>query len=265
MSAIKNKSTPGILVIVAALIFLAASVHCSKCSKSDEPKGRVWEQQSKRPLKPVIAGVRLEPRQPTAAHFITAQPSLEDPGMSHVKFTYQWFIDGKNVPGNDQNTLAGGLHKKGDRVYCQVTASRGIYTSRPVKSKAVTVQNARPRINLQPVDRFETPGRFYYTITASDPDGDPLSYRLIAPLDVGIIVDRETGEITWDIAELPNEKTMPRQEDERAPTRGKIIPPSKSPKLSSIVTIIFEVTDPEGAAAKGSLELNLAKGNEIPQ
>ena len=37
------------------------------------------------------------------------------------------------------------------------------------------------------------------------------------------------------------------------------------PKLATVIRIVFEVRDADGGATKGVLQLNLAKGTEVPE
>ncbi|NIM14624.1 MAG: hypothetical protein GTO45_21625, partial [Candidatus Aminicenantes bacterium] len=180
---------------------------------------------------------------------------------------------------NNNRLLARQSYKKGDKVYCRVMASRGIHEAKPINSKRVTIQNAKPVLKLSPVAPFKIPGRFHYTINAADPDGDPLTYQLVAPLGLGITIDPETGEMTWDIYEIPkdeptasdtqtggreDEETSDRESVKRKPKQ----PDTAGPRLSPIVRIIFEVKDSDGAAVQGYIDLNLSKegkGKEIPE
>jgi hypothetical protein len=270
----------GIVLVLTAVLF---SFHCTRCSTKQERDTGDFTP-VKKPVsspEPVIAEVKLDPPQPTSADFIRAMPVLEDTGMTHVKYTYHWYVNGRRVPGNNKRLLARQSYKKGDKVYCRVTASRGIHEAKPLNSKRVTIQNAKPFLKLSAVTPFKIPGRFRYTLDAEDPDGDPLTYRLVAPLGLGITLDPETGEMTWDIPEIPkNEPVVSRTQtggsaDEEAGSRenperkpGAKQPETAGPRLSPIVRLIFEVTDPDGAAARGSIDLHLSKeglGKEIPR
>lgn len=271
----------GIVVVIFAVLF---SYHCTRCSKEGRDtrdRDIIPVKKPKRSPVPVIAEVKLDPPEPTSVDFLRAQPVLEDTRMTYVKYTYHWYVNGNHVPGNNDSLLARQSYKKGDKVYCRVMASRGIHEAKPINSKRITVKNAKPVLNLSPVVPFKIPGRFHYTINAADPDGDPLNYRLVAPLGLGITIDPETGEITWYIQEIPgDEPAVSRTQtggsaDEEAGNRenearkpGPKQPDTAGPRLSSFVRIIFEVTDSDGAAVRGSIDLNLSKegeGKEIPQ
>lgn len=272
-------SLTGIVFIIIAVLF---SYQCTRCSKEGRDTRDITPvKKPKRSPVPVIVEVKLEPPEPTSVDFIRALPVLENTRMTHVKYTYHWYVNGNHVPENNDSLLARQSYKKGDKVYCRVMASRGIHEAKPINSKRITIKNAKPVLNLLPVTPFKIPGRFHYTINASDPDGDPLNYRLVAPLGLGITIDPETGKMTWDIHEIPKDEPAVSHTqtggsaDEEAGNRENVKrkpipkqPDTAGPRLSPIVRIIFEVKDSDGAAVQGYIDLNLSKegqGKEIPQ
>jgi hypothetical protein len=268
-----------ILGIVFVLITALFSFHCSRCSCTKKPdRGELTPVKRPRNPQPILVEVRLEPAAPTSIDFIQALPVLKDTTMINTKFSVQWYVNGDRVPEADNRTLDKKFYKKGDDVYCRIMAARGIHRSSWLNSKRVKIGNGPPVLNLSPVGEFQIPCRFHYTITASDPDGDPLTYRLLSPLDMGITLDPETGKITWDIHELPAEEIAEpethgggSQEEgapPRTPPKPTPRPTSERPRLTSNITIKFLVQDSDGAAAVGAIELNLSKEGrvkEVPQ
>jgi hypothetical protein len=271
-------SFTGIVFVIIAVLF---SYHCTRCSKERHDSRNIAPvKKPKRSPEPVIVEVKLDPLDPTSVDFIRALPVLEDTRMRYVKYTYHWYVNGNLVPENNNKLLARQSYKKGDKVYCRVMASRGTHESKPINSKRITIQNAKPVLNLLPVTPFKIPGRFHYTIKATDPDGDPLNYRLVAPLDLGITVDPETGEMTWDIQEIPKDEPPVRESqtkgsaDEEGGSRENVKrkpepkqPDKAEPRITPILRIIFEVKDSDGAAVQGSIDLDLSEegvGKEMP-
>ncbi len=260
-----------VLSIFMVLTLLVFSLQCSK--KKDKDKARENAQQKRKfSTIPVITKATIDPAEPAASHLIRVIPVLENAKMRNVTYTCKWFVEGDEIPGQDGKLLDKQYYEKGDRIYCEVTAIRGEHTSEPVESNNVTVSNSKPVINLNPVNPFAVPGRFIYTINASDPDGDRLTYRLLEPQGRGIQIDAETGEITWDIPALPkkeNNTQMPRSEDENPDSAGS---PGKTEKndapkeqFNPSVTIVFEVRDTDDAVVTASITLNLNEGGEMPQ
>ena len=260
----------GIMALLIAVTFF--------CSKKKEKTGQYQVKPRKtKTLEPVITKVEFDPAEPTSSDHIKAAAALKDPRMKHTKFQYQWFVNGEKIPGKEDQRLEKQHYKKGDIVYCRVKATRGIYESKIVKSKEVKIKNSMPLITLVPWDNVQLGERFHYTIKARDPDNDPLTYRLVSPLDLGIKLDPGTGDIRWDTRDIPqpepidinrglerNESKTGEGYDEsaisKAPPRVK-----KQKQFSPLVKIVFEVRDPDGAAVVSSIRLNLTQEAGIPQ
>ncbi|MCX6583163.1 MAG: hypothetical protein NT166_23560 [Candidatus Aminicenantes bacterium] len=228
------------------------------------------------PTNPEMTGVRLTPGAPSSQDFLHAQPVLKHPDMQFVKYSYQWYVNGDSVPDAKGNILENKYFKKGDAAYCRIKAVRGSIEAEPIDSDEINIGNSPPFLNLKPVPPFDIPGEFSYTINAEDPDGDPLSYRLLEPLDRGIVLNGNTGVIKWYIDEAPadaqgQDEPAPRPEDEGASSSAKSRPEPETesaiPAIPSSITIIFEVSDSDGASVTGSIELNLsrARGSEVPK
>jgi hypothetical protein len=264
-----------VFVIGIMAVLIAVTFFCSKKKeKTDQYRVKPMKTQT---LEPVITKVEFDPVEPTSSDLIQATAALKDPRMKHTKFQYQWFVNGEMIPGKEDQRLEKQHYKKGDIVYCRVKATRGIYESKIVKSKEVKIKNSMPLITLVPWENVQLGDRFHYTIKARDPDGDPLTYRLVSPLDLGIKLDPGTGDIRWDTRDIPqpepidinrglerNESKTGEGYDEstisKAPSRVK-----KQKHFSPIVKIVFEVRDPDGAAAVSSIRLNLTQEAGVPQ
>jgi hypothetical protein len=266
------------LSIVFALVFILSTVHCTRCSKKERDIREVSPvTKPKRSPEPVIVEVKLDPPEPTSVDYIQARPVLEDSTLTHVKYNFRWYVGGELVPGYDKSLLDKKHTKKGDKVYCRVSAKRGKHESRPINSKRIEIKNAPPVLNLSSVAPFKIPGPFTYTIAASDPDGDTLTYRLVEPLGLGIVINPGTGDLTWNILEIPTDEppapspgTGSESEESGETVKRKPSPKQQpaEPRLTSIVRIVFEVTDADGAAARGFIDLNLSKqgeAKEIPE
>lgn len=259
------------LLLMTTFVLLLGTVffHCSK-SSSDEENSTPLNPPRRSPV-PVLAEIKLEPEEATAGEPIRANPVLEKkPLMGRVTYQYRWFINGDPVEAHNKKILPKDFINKNDDVFCRVTAYRGSYISTPLNSKKITIANAAPVLNLAQVKPFTVPGRFEYVIAAYDPDGDPLTYHLLEPLEQGIDIDPQLGRITWDIDRIPTDAqdVQDQQLNPEDETAGAVTNKKKEenePQLYSVVTIRFEVRDDEGAAIQGSLTLNLAKGKELPE
>lgn len=268
MTKQNHKRILGLCIITLILVSGAA---CSRCSSKKAQDGQtLTKKQPAEMLIPVITGVKLDPAEPVSTHNLRAVVTLQDRNLRGLKYSYRWFVNGDEVSNNSRALLENRFYKKGDRVYCEVTVLRGRYQSDPGQSDKVTIGNSRPIINLTPVQPFSVPGRFIYQINATDPDGDELSYHLVSPTHLGIHIQPETGEITWDIPELPRldeSVKNSRPEDEHAPPVNPIRKEAeqKEPEMGKEVKIIFEVRDNDGAVVASKIVLNLEQGGEVPQ
>jgi hypothetical protein len=238
------------------------------CSKSEEEKKKQEIGHKIDSVKPKITNVLIDPKEPIASSYIRAIPKLKNPaGAPYVKFSFQWYVNGDPVPGANSQKLEEKNLKKGDTIYCRVTASRGKFASKEVKSDKVSIGNSPPVINYTEVQPFKVPGQFRYHIKAVDPDGDKLTYRLLTPSDQDIYIDPETGEIQWYIAQAPTAPGAAGEEKDYRSVGGEEETAGESEEKKpgpppTIVKIVFEVLDSDGAKAQSSISLDLAKGGE---
>lgn len=263
----------GKLVVLTLIIFVLFSVTFF-CSKKEDKKGekQVQKQKVRPSIHPEITKVEIDPPAPTSSNFIRALPEIKYGLPQYITFNYQWFVNDQPVSNGNKKLLEKKYFKKGDNVYCRVIATRGKLKSKVVLSREIKIANSPPIINYSEVGSFNVPGEFRYTINATDPDGDLLTYRLLAPLNRGIVIDPGTGVIEWYIDEVPAEdegraiepESISRPEDKGSPTQKKESAAS-TVKPSPFVQIVFEVRDSDGAAATSSIHLNLKKGGEEPQ
>lgn len=150
------------------------------------------------------------------------------PGTSTIDFRYEWKVNGKTVSGVTGDTLTWREgFKKGDTVTVTVTPFGEYGEGLWVAEGDFSIPNSPPEITSQPETSFNN-GNFTYTVEASDPDGDEISYTLKnAPK--GMTIEPATGFISWSYGE----------ED-----AGEHV-------------IIILVTDSEGAATMQELTLSI--------
>jgi hypothetical protein len=106
-----------VIVIGMVVVLIGATFFCSK----KEEKTDRYQVKPKRPRSrvPTIAKVEFDPPGPTSSDDIQANAALKDPRMKHVKFQYQWFVNGEKIPGKEDRHLEKQHYKKGDIVYCR--------------------------------------------------------------------------------------------------------------------------------------------------
>jgi hypothetical protein len=154
---------------------------------------------------PVISLVKLVPLNAPVNTVVTAEVAGEDPDGDPVSYTYQWGLNGKYVTETQtENTFnTTGLHKK-DMLYVTVTPTDGENTGDPKASDISILSNSAPKITSAP-NYTITNGIYTYQVTATDPDGDPVTYSL-EKSPAGMTIDRTTGLIRWEVPKQISEK-----------------------------------------------------------
>lgn len=148
-----------------------------------------------------IQTLRMLPAAATVVEDLTIEPAVSGfPPETAIEYEYRWFINDHQVPDVSGPVLSRSFFHKNQWVHCQVRARAEGQETNWKKSVYVRIANSSPRIEPQPTEEFALPGRFSHAISASDPDGDTLTYELIAPLDAGIELDPSSGLLTWDLS-----------------------------------------------------------------
>ena len=149
-----------------------------------------------RNIPPVIESVSLTPVDPPAGEIITAEPVSKDPDGEEVRYKYQWYVNGQPVTElQESNQFKTKGLKKRDIVHAVVIPSDFDSEGVPKNSDVVMVTNNAPNITSSPPHSLED-GRYAYQVTAKDPDGDKLTYKLLA-FPPGMTINANTGLIQW--------------------------------------------------------------------
>lgn len=205
------------------------------------------EDRFKPPERPEIREVKFTTNA-IAGQDLTVDPHLAIPDPE-VEFVYRWFVNDQEIKDIEVNVLPPENFKAGDWIHCRIKAVKDNLESGTVKSKYIKVLGSAPILKLAPVEGFAVPGSFYYRIEAYDPavgenieaEENRMRYELISPLDVGIELNSETGEISWEL-------------DEDIVAR-----------LSERVEIKFKVTSAHNVAVTSSITLNFKQRKEGQQ
>ncbi len=187
-----------------------------------------------------LSQVRLTPSPLTAADDLTAEPVLLDPASKMTAFEFRWFVNDQPLNEFTGPVLKRGSFKKKQWVSCEVRAINEEHQGPWLHSKNVRVSNTPPQLKSSPLADFAVPGELSYSVSASDPDGDVLSYELLSPLEQGIVIDPKTGLLTWKI----EKKTVE--------------------KLGETIEIKFAVKDNDGGSTNGSVTLHLVAQKREP-
>jgi hypothetical protein len=149
---------------------------------------------------PAVKGVTIEPAVAKPGDTLRAVIDGSDPDGDPIRYLIEWWVNGQSTgtPSKDeeQRTLATGNLKRGDAVVVGVTPFDASTRGRFAVSEPLVLMNRPPVITSSPT--APTARAYVYAVTATDPDNDPLTFKLdTAPSDMTI--ERSTGRIAWQI------------------------------------------------------------------
>ncbi len=127
---------------------------------------------------PQIRSVRFDPSEPGAGVSVRALVEAADPDGDGIRFGYAWSLDGQSIASHDEMLEIPAKTRRGAPIEVRVTASDGHAESEAFVVSTV-VGNREPRISglvIQPAGHITASGPITAVATASDPDGDPLSF-----------------------------------------------------------------------------------------
>jgi len=155
---------------------------------------------------PVATRVTIEPVAARPGDELRAAIEGSDPDGDPVTYLVEWWRNGTSLgkPAKpedgeqEQRTLATERFTRGDLIVAGVTPYDAVGPGRFLVSEPLVLLNRAPVITSSPTG--PTPqGLFEYAVTATDPDNDPLTYKLdTAP--PGMTIDAGTGKITWQMS-----------------------------------------------------------------
>ncbi len=145
----------------------------------------------KNTLRPMITKARLHVESADNVDRLKVIIEENPNAKRDVKYTYEWFKNGRSFGGNDDNVTG---FKKGDKIDVRITPFDGTHYGQPV---LLTFNIARvpPKIVENRAISFDG-NVLSYQVKAVDPDGGKLTYSLVDAPE-GMTIDRETGMIKW--------------------------------------------------------------------
>jgi len=147
---------------------------------------------------PRVLSVEISPARPHLGDELEARAVAFDANGDPVEFTYTWVVNGENATsGADSKFSTAGLHKR-DRIVVRVVPSDGMSKGVEASSQPVLITNRPPEITSVPSMKVAE-GVYSYDVKATDPDGDPLQFRLTQSPE-GMTIQPDTGIITWRIS-----------------------------------------------------------------
>ncbi|MEC8381491.1 MAG: Ig-like domain-containing protein [Myxococcota bacterium] len=150
---------------------------------------------------PTLSGVSISPSAPTTQDTLSCTFTESDADGDPVSTTIEWFIN-NNLQSSSSSTLAGPF-QQGQTVTCRVTPTDGT-TSGIASEATVTITNAPPSIasiTYSP-SAVTTDDILTATVSASDSDGDPITYTFYWSVDDGtgaqLVQTTSTGSFESD-------------------------------------------------------------------
>lgn len=149
---------------------------------------------------PSVKRVTIEPAVAKPGDTLRAVIDGSDPDGDPIRYLIEWWVNSQSTgtpsKEQEQRTLATENLKRGDAVVVGVTPYDAVSRSRFLVSEPLVLLNRPPVITSSPT--APTVRAYEYAVTATDPDNDPLTFKLdTAPSDMTI--ERSTGKITWQI------------------------------------------------------------------
>jgi len=128
---------------------------------------------------------------------IELEPEAADPDGDEVSFEYSWLLNGEPLTFQDSAVLPGDQFSRGDTVTVDVIPTDGLDTGKPFRGRELVIPDAPPQIVSQPPTEFDGM-QYHYSVEAFDPDDDSFSFSLEEGPE-GASINKETGELTWDV------------------------------------------------------------------
>jgi hypothetical protein len=144
---------------------------------------------------PIISDVSVDFDHDAQGRRLLAKVDVADPDLDPVSLAYRWRKNDTVVKEGEDNTLDLANVTAKDVVEVEVTASDGNGTTS--LSGRYNMSNSSPTILSSP--SVSATGSIYeYQVQASDPDGDPITYKL-EEAPPGMIIGEQSGRIRWSV------------------------------------------------------------------
>lgn len=123
---------------------------------------------------PRVEKVVLVPEAPTFTDLVKAEVTTTDADQDPVTLDYTWYINGESQSDVSFDQLRPGRFKRGDLIEVEVRPSDGKVEGEARRAKVV-VANAPIVMDTQPRELTRIDG---FRMKATDPDGEPITWRL---------------------------------------------------------------------------------------
>lgn len=146
---------------------------------------------------PEVTQIVLAPNEVRVGERLQAKIEGSDADRDEIRYTLKWWRNNEPLSEGEESALDTTGFSRGDTIVVQVTPHDSAGPGKARFAAQITIENSPPKITSTP-PRTISQGRYEYAVTASDPEGDPLTYTLqTAPS--GMTIDKSTGRIEWRI------------------------------------------------------------------
>jgi Putative Ig domain len=144
---------------------------------------------------PIVSNIAIEPDEQALVRRLVVKADVSDPDGDMIAIVYRWKKNETVVKEGEASELDIAGFSTKDSIQVDILASDGITEAKPVPSNVFVLNNTAPKITSLPVSALQG-SHYEYQVTASDPDGDPITYGLEgAPL--GMTIDARSGMLRW--------------------------------------------------------------------
>jgi hypothetical protein len=128
---------------------------------------------------------------------IRVRVNATDADGDRLRYTYRWFRNGAEIPGETKSTLDVSKCGQGDEVFAEVVAMDGTDQSPATRSEAIKIGSNAPKITSNPPGSFTKDRRYVYQLTVDSPDPEGLVFNLVKSPE-GMKIN-DTGLIDWPL------------------------------------------------------------------
>jgi hypothetical protein len=125
-----------------------------------------------------VRSAEVVPNPAVLSGTIAARVEAEDPDGEPLTFRWQWFVNGKPVPGETGPNLTTRAFKRGDQVAVAVTPVDAAGEGEPRTTDPVPVANSAPEVSrlLVEPEAVHVGDQLVAKVDATDADGDSVEY-----------------------------------------------------------------------------------------
>ena len=144
---------------------------------------------------PQIEGIDFAEGSISSGQPLKLVAQISDRDNDDVGVSYRWFLNGEELLDVVGDTLPAEYVQAGRSLVVIATPNDGTENGPDFRSAPLLLPNGSPRIVSTPPTALAADG-YRYVVAATDPDKDPLTFRLEEAPE-GMIIDPQNGAIFW--------------------------------------------------------------------